>query len=154
MEKEERARGSLANFSGALRRAIDAGSIGVGIDASRGNSPASPVYKPYGQAVTFFGSLLPFLILLVDGQWAMAALFFFLWLLFVLAILGRVVHWRVRRDVMRLMYADDLAIEKLWSSGILMLTHHPTGETATSPYDDWRKFLARTVLVEPKQTYS
>lgn len=154
MQKEERARGSLANFSGALRRAIEAGTISVGIDSSRGNSPASPVYKPYGQAVAFFGSLLPFLMYLIDAQWAMAGLFFFLWLLFVFAILGRIVHWRVRRDVMRLIYADDLAIEKLWSSKILMLTHLPTGETATSPHDDWRKFLSRTVLLEPRHTSS
>jgi hypothetical protein len=149
MQKEERARGSLANFSGALRRAIGTGTIGVGINCSRGNSPASPVYKPYGQAVAFFGSLLPFLIYLIDGQWAMAGLFLLLWCLFVILALGRVVHWRVRRDVMRLIHEDDLAIETLWSCGILMLTYRPTGETATSPDDDWRKFLARTVLVEP-----
>lgn len=150
MQKDERTRGSLANFSGALRRAVDAGTIGVGINSSRGNSPPSPVYKPYGQAVVFFGSLAPFFIFIIDGQWAMAVLSLLLWFLFVFAILGRIVHWRVRRDTMRLLYSDDLAIETLWSCGILMLTYRPTGETATSPDDDWRKFLARTVLAEHK----
>jgi hypothetical protein len=48
---------------------------------------------------------------------------------------------------MRLIYKDDLGIEVLWSQGILRLTHLPTGETATSPDDDWQKFLAHKVLL-------